>query len=355
MKTPNNKNAIYLLGFVAFCFLLYLTRHIIAPFAIAFIIAYALDPLVDKLEEWKLPRTVAIVFFLLFIVILLVLAGLIIFPIIKIQVEKLASDMPNYISTIQQWLSPFVENIIKENPARINESISKLMEKFGNLPLKLLSSSTSLLWSGFSGILSFIITLINLIIIPISCFYLLKDIDSIKEKINNLIPPRYRDSLLTLLEETNKVLGSFIRGQLTVSVILAVLYCGGLLLVGTPLSIIIGIIAGLANVVPYLGLLVGLVPALILTLLQYHDIIHLVGVLLVFGIAQALEGMVITPRIVGEQIGLHPVIIMLAILIGGQFMGFVGIVVAVPVAAVLNVFLTKGVSIYKESSLYLQK
>lgn len=355
MQSSDNKNYFYIIGIIVFCIILYATRQILAPFVIAFIIAYALDPLVDKLEEWKLPRTMAIVFFLLSILIILTLTGMIIFPVIKLQVEKFVGDMPDYTVTIQQWFSPIFESVIKEDPARIKESISNLMEKIGNIPPKLLASTSSLLWSGVSGMLNFIITLINLIIIPISCFYLLKDIDPIKEKIKALIPARYEKTVFDLTQETNEVLGGFIRGQLTVAIILAVFYSIGLSIIGTPMSIVIGIIAGLANIVPYLGLLVGLVPAILLTVLQFHDAAHLLGVLLVFGIAQAMEGMVITPRIVGDKIGLHPVVIMLAILAGGQFFGFLGILLAVPVAAVLNVFLKKGIERYKESTLFLQE
>ena len=355
MQSSDSKNYFYIIGIIAICIILYATRQILAPFVIAFIIAYALDPLVDKLEEWKLPRTMAIVFFLLFILIILTLTGMIVFPAIKLQVERLAGDMPDYTVTIQQWFSPIFENVIKEDPARIKEVISNLMEKLGNIPPKLLASTSSLLWSGFSGMLNFIITMINLIIIPISCFYFLKDIDPIKEKIKALIPTRYKETVFELKQETNEVLGGFIRGQLTVAIILAVFYSIGLSIIGTPMSIVIGIVAGLANIVPYLGLLVGLIPAILLTVLQFHDVAHLLGVLLVFGIAQAMEGMVITPRIVGDKIGLHPVVIMLAILAGGRFFGFIGILLAVPVAAVLNVFLKRGVERYKESTIFLQE
>jgi predicted PurR-regulated permease PerM len=355
MQSSDSKNYFYIIGIIAICIILYATRQILAPFVVAFIIAYALDPLVDKLEEWKLPRTMAIVFFILFILIILTLTGMIAFPAIKLQVERLAGDMPDYTVTIQQWFSPIFENVIKEDPARIKEVISNLMEKLGNIPPKLLASTSSLLWSGFSGMLNFIITMINLVIIPISCFYFLKDIDTIKEKIKALIPTRYKETVFDLTQETNEVLGAFIRGQLTVAIILAVFYSVGLSIIGTPMSIVIGIVAGLANIVPYLGLLVGLIPAILLTVLQFHGVAHLLGVLLVFGIAQAMEGMVITPRIVGDKIGLHPVVIMLAILAGGRFFGFIGILLAVPVAAVLNVFLKRGIERYKESTIFLQE
>ncbi len=353
MKNPSNKNLFFYLGFIIFCLLLYSTRYILAPFLISFLIAYALDPLVDKLESWKLPRTTAIILFFLFILIFLVLVAFVGFPLISYQIEQLVNDFPNYIKITQQWLSPFIERVVKENPAGIKVIISDLMEKFGNIPLNLLSSATSFLWSGFSSLFSFIIALINLIIIPIACFFLLKDIDSIKEKIRMLLPARHKETILNLVDEINEVLSNFIRGQLVVSSILAVVYSGGLLLVGTPLSILIGIVAGLANIIPYLGLLIGLGPALVLTLLQYHDLTHIFGVLMVFGFAQALEGMVITPRIVGDKIGLHPVIIMLAILTGGEFFGFVGIVLAVPVAAVLSIFAAKVLEQYKKSSIFL--
>lgn len=355
MSTSNSKNYFYLIGFIAFCAVIYSTRYILVPFLISFAIAYALDPLVDKLETWKLPRIMAIWVFFLMILIVLSSLALVIIPLIKIQIEKLASDVPGYIKITQQWLSPFLESIIKENPARIKEIISSFMEKFGSIPLKLLSSATSFLWSSFSSILNFIMSLISLIIIPISCFYLLKDIDSLKEKIKGLLPHRYRKAVCDLLEEINEVLSSFIRGQIAVSVLLAVLYSAGLLLIGTPMSIIIGIVAGLANIVPYMGIVIGLIPALVLTLLQFHDLHHVFGVLLVFGIVQSLEGMVITPRIVGDKIGLHPVVVMLSILVGGHFGGVIGIIFAVPIAAVCNVVLTKGIKNYKESTIFLQE
>jgi len=174
----------------------------------------------------------------------------------------------------------------------------------------------------------------------------------INKKMLSFVPARSREQVLSLIKEVDGVLAGFVRGQLMVGLIMAVLYSIGLFFCGTPMSLFIGFLAGLASLVPYLGLVFGFVPAAILTFMQTQDWVLVFGVAGVFVVVQGLEGMIITPRIVGEKIGLHPVAIILAVLLGAEFFGLVGVIVSVPVAAALNVLFTHGLNEYKSSSFY---
>jgi len=171
-------------------------------------------------------------------------------------------------------------------------------------------------------------------------------------KIFELVPPKNRDLIKETALEVNEVLSRFVRGQLMVASLMAVLYSLGLFIMGTPLSLFIGVLAGYANLVPYAGAIFGFAPAFILTLLHHQEFMPLFGVFFVFLVVQALEGMIITPRIVGEQIGLHPVVIMVSVLIGVEFFGLLGAILGVPVAAVAQVLLRRSIIKYRESSFY---
>lgn len=343
----------FFIGLLATAFLvIYFAGSALAPFIISFLIAYLLDPLVDRLESLGLPRTAAIFFFLACLLVLLTGGVLFLFPIIRLQVENLANDLPGYIQTAQELIMPWISKFV-ENPEKIQEHTRETLLKLGNLPLKILGSLAGFSWNAVSGFVNFTLAAIKLVIIPVATFYILRDLDKIKERAFDLVPMDSREAVSRLAGKLHAVLGNFIRGQLTVVLILSVIYSVGLLLVGIPLSIPIGILAGLANIVPYLGLILGLFPTLILSYLQFHDAMHPLMVCLVFGVAQALDGTVITPKIVGDKIGLHPVAIMLAILLGGQLLGFTGILAAVPFAAAVNVFWSEWLERYKKSEIYL--
>jgi sporulation integral membrane protein YtvI len=340
-------------GLLAAAFLvIYFAGSALAPFLISFIIAYILDPLVDWLESFGLPRTAAIFFFLACLLLLFAGGILFLFPIIRLQVENMAKDLPGYIQTAQELIMPWISRFV-ENPEKVQAVTRETMMKLGNLPLKIVGSLATVSWNAVSGFVSFILAAVKLVIIPVATFYLLRDINKIKKNAYALVPRDMTDTVSRLAERLHIVLSNFVRGQLTVVCILAIIYSVGLFLVGIPLSLPIGIMAGLANIVPYLGLILGLMPTLILSYLQFHDAMHPLMVCLVFGVAQALDGAVITPKIVGDKIGLHPVAIMVAILLGGQLLGFTGILVAVPAAAAVNVFWTEWLYNYKKSETYL--
>jgi predicted PurR-regulated permease PerM len=192
----------------------------------------------------------------------------------------------------------------------------------------------------------------NLVLIPVVMFYLLRDWDVMMDKIGFLLPRNVEKKVTLWAQECDEVLGAFIKGQLLVMLALGVIYSLGLWSVGLDLALLVGMLAGLASIVPYMGFIVGIVAAGVAAMLQFNDLTMLAWVGVVFAIGQALEGMVLTPLLVGDRIGLHPVAVIFAIMAGGQLFGFVGILIALPVAAVIMVLLRHLHQGYKSSKLY---
>jgi len=352
MTRERNTQTIYfvVVGVLLAVIFFYFSRRVLTPFFIAFALAYLLDPVTDRLESLKISRTFSVLVLMAGVFSLVTGIGLLIFPLLKLQAEHLVSNLPNYIAILQEWMYPLL-GVVGE-PEKIQGILNRELLKVGELPLKVISSITSILWGSVAGLFSFILLLANLVIIPVVMFYLLRDYDLINKKMLSFVPARFREQVLSLIKEIDGVLAGFVRGQLMVGLIMAGLYSIGLFFCGTPMSLFIGLLAGLASLVPYLGLVFGFVPAAILTFMQTQDWVLVFGVAGVFAVVQGLEGMIITPRIVGEKIGLHPVAIILAVLLGAEFFGLVGVIVSVPVAAALNVLFTHGLNEYKSSSFY---
>lgn len=192
----------------------------------------------------------------------------------------------------------------------------------------------------------------NFLLIPVVTFYLLRDWDIITQRVSELIPRPYYRTVNAITKDANSVLSSFLRGQLSVMLALGTIYTIGLWIVGVELSLLIGMGAGMISFVPYLGTIVGLIAGVIAALVQFADINHIIYVLIVFGIGQILEGFVLTPWLVGDRIGLHPVAVIFAVLAGGQLFGFVGVLLGLPLAAVVMVLLRHGHERYLSSKLY---
>jgi predicted PurR-regulated permease PerM len=331
---------------------LYFSRRVIMPFFVAFALAYLLDPLVDRLEHWKFSRTLSVVFLLLVFFALILGAGLLLFPLLRLQAENLTQNLPAYIDVVQNWLRPFLEKVAGLDQQKIQQILNEGMARFGELPLKVLSFIGAFLWDSLSSLFSVILMVANLVIIPVVMFYLLRDFDKINEKVLALIPPRFKEKTIETVEEIDRVLASFVRGQLMVGLLMGVLYSIGLYAIGTPMSLFIGFVAGLANLVPYLGVIIGFFPAAILTYLQVQEWLPVAWVVGVFGVVQMLEGMVITPRVLGDNIGLHPVAVIFAVLLGAELFGLMGIILGVPAVAVLNVLIRRGILHYKKSAFF---
>ena len=330
--TSDNRIA-WLITFAISGGLLYLLAPILTPFIAAGLLAYIGDPLADRLQRLKFPRTLAVVTVFLLTFLFLGLLVLLVGPLIKQQIEALFAALPGIMSQVEQvWLPRVAEllNIEPGDDVGLSAFLSRYSDMAGNWAGKALSSV------GSTGSM-LAAAVISLFLIPILTFYLLRDWDFIIAHLGTLVPDSQRDTVFKLARETDDVLGAFLRGQLLVMFALAVLYSIGLSIVGVKFAIAIGVVSGLVSFVPYLGLVFGIGLAGITVLLEPNPLWSLIGVVITFSVAQMLEGTVLTPKLVGDKIGLHPVLVIFAIAAGGQLFGFFGILLALPLAAVLSV------------------
>jgi len=354
MDRDKNKN-LFLISVIIFlfvCILLYLSRRVVAPFFIAFTLAYIMDPLVDKMVHKGFPRTGSVLFLMAVFFFLLVFACILFIPILSTQTESLMQNIPIYIGIFQDWIRPLLDMVKGLDPEKVEEILNGVLSRFGELPMKALQFSGKLLWGSISNLFNIILMIANLVIIPVVMFYLLRDFDSINKRLLALIPPRLQEKTRELTLEIDQVLSSFVRGQLVVVALMGLMYALGLFLCDTPMSLSLGLMAGLVNLVPYLGLVLGFVPAAILTFMHNQEWLSVLGVAGVFAFVQGIEGMIITPRIVGENIGLHPVAVIFAVLLGGELFGLVGMLLGVPIVAILNVLFSRSIFQYKNSPFY---
>jgi len=330
--------------------LLYLLAPILLPFIAGGLLAYLGDPLVDRLEKFNISRTLAVVvvFFILFLLILPLVLFLI--PLVESQMKLLIEKTPEYIDWVMVNLEPTLQKTFGVNIPALE--IEQLKETF--------TQQFSLAGSFFKGLLrtvthsGFVVAswAANLFLIPVISFYLLRDWDKLVAYLHDLLPRNIEPIVTRLAKESDEVLGAFLRGQMMVMLALGIIYATGLKFVGLEFSLLIGMLAGLLSFIPYMGLVVGIIVAGFAVMLQTHDPMNLLWVALVFGVAQMIEGMLLTPLLVGDRIGLHPVAVIFAVLAGGQLFGFFGILLALPVFAVIAVVMRYFHKSYKKSVMY---
>lgn len=340
-----------LLGVLVFGgWLIYLLAPVLTPFLISALLAYLGDPLVDRLEARKFSRTLGVVVVFTIMTLLFLILLLVMIPLLEKQISILIEKVPQWIDWFQQSVLPGIASYAGFETPSLDTSAFKraLMGNWQSLSGALGEMFGKLTHSG----LVVVNWLAFLLLIPVVTFYLLRDWDILVAKVNDLLPRRIEGIVTRLAKECDAVLAEFFRGQLSVMLALAIIYTLGLMIVGLDLAFLIGILAGLVSFVPYLGFVVGIVVAGIAAVMQFHDAIHLLYVAVVFGIGQALEGMVLSPLLVGDRIGLHPVAVIFAVMAGGQLFGFFGVLLALPVAAMIVVILRHWQEIYKVSDFY---
>ncbi len=336
--------------FLVLGWLVYLLSPILTPFLMAATLAYLGDPFADWLESKKIPRTFAVVIVFVVLTLVGVVFILMMIPMLKQQVELVANKTPIVINYFQTEALPWLyEKLGTDADALQLTSIEQTLKEqlssnsgfLANIMKSLTSSGLALFgWLG------------NLVLIPVVTFYLLRDWDDLVARVSRLFPRHVEPVVRKLALECDEVLSAFVRGQLMVMVALGFIYAIGLWIVGLDLALLVGMIAGLASIVPYLGFIIGIVFAIVAGLIQFGDPQVLIWIALVFGVGQMLEGMVLTPLLVGDKIGLHPVAVIFAILAGGQLFGFIGVLIALPVAAVIMVLLRHVHDRYVKSLLY---
>lgn len=337
-------------GVVGAGILVYLLQPILAPFLIGAGLAYLGDPIADRLEERGLTRTWAVVVVFIVLSLMLALLLLLLIPMIFRQLDYLQSQLPNIGAWVHQTALPWIQAKVGFEPDQVRmEKIRQTV--VDNLP-QTSDVATAVIKKVTTSSLAFVGFLANLVLIPVVAFFLLRDWDVLMSKIRALLPRKQELTVVHLAKECDEVLGAFVRGQLTVMVALGVFYSLGLWMMGLKLAFLIGMLAGLASIVPYLGFFVGIVAALIAAWFQFGDFLHLGIAVGIFLAGQALEGMLLTPLLVGDKIGLHPVAVIFAIMAGGQLFGFVGILLALPVAAVIMVIIRHMHDLYMGSEWY---
>lgn len=336
--------------FVVASALLYLLAPILLPFIAGALLAYLGDPLVDRLETFKISRTlsVVVVFFVAFLIILPVFFFLV--PLLEAQIKLLFAKMPGYIDWVMVNLEPMLKDTfgISIPALEIEQLKGTFGEQFSNAGgffkgLIRTVSHSGMVVAGWAA---------NLFLIPVITFYLLRDWDNLVAYIHDLLPRSVEPTVSRLAKESDDVLGAFLRGQMLVMLALGTIYAIGLKLIGLELALLIGMLAGVLSFIPYMGLIVGISVAGVAVMLQTQDPTNLLWVSLVFIAAQAIEGTILTPLLVGDKIGLHPVAVIFSVLAGGQLFGFFGILLALPVFAVLAVIMRHFSQSYKDSHLY---
>jgi len=340
----------WLVGALLSGWLLWLLAPVLTPFLVGAVLAYIGNPLVTRLASWHLSRGVAVTVVFLLFSLLLLGTLLVLLPLLQEQFLLLAERTPRYLAWLRNEVLPWLQGWLGDiaalpDPERIERALRENWQTAGGVLGGLLESISR---SGFT-LLTWIA---NLVLVPVVTFYLLRDWDALLESLHALLPRRYAPALVRLAREADTMLGAFLRGQLLIMVLLGTLYATGLWLVGLELALLIGLLAGLVSFVPYLGVIVGVVAAGAAAAMQFQEWLPLLYVAAVFGVGQAVEGMVLQPLLIGERIGLHPVAVIFAVLAGGQLFGFFGVLLALPVAAVLAVVLRHACEHYRQSDLY---
>lgn len=349
----NTQRYIFILGVLAVLgVFLYALRSVLLPFVVGMLAAYFFDPVVQKLANKRMSRnaaTLAVISGVLLIVLpLLVLLCGAIFS----QIADFAAKVPNYVTSFVQRVTPLLQDLHERFPdfsfGNVEDMVRRNISEAFKLVGKLLSGVIA---NGFE----FINVMSLLVISPVVAFYLLRDWPKITENIMELIPRKNKQSVIDGISAVNKIISGYLRGQVMVCLFLGTFYSCGLMLVGLDLGLLVGFLAGVISFIPYVGSISGFAMAMALVITQYGTAVKIAEVVAVFAIGQFIEGNFLTPKLVGENIGLHPVWVMFALLAGGVLLGLLGMIIAVPVAAIIGVLLSYLIKHYKQSKIYLEK
>ncbi|WP_201026359.1 AI-2E family transporter [Paramesorhizobium deserti] len=345
------RQAVFWLGAMAvFVLFLVVFSSILLPFVAGLALAYFLDPVADRLERLGLSRLAATVVILVLFLIVLVLAVMIIVPVLATQLTDFIARLPGYITQLQSLIadrdSPWLKKVIGVDSSVIQDNLSTLLQQGAGF----LSTLFQSLWNSGKALIDiaalFVVT-------PVVAFYMLLDWDRMIERIDSWIPRDHLHDVRQIAREMDAAIAGFIRGQGTVCLILGTIYAVGLTIVGLNFGLLIGLFAGLISFIPYIGSLVGLVLAIGVALVQFWpDWIMVSAVAIVFFIGQFIEGNILQPKLVGSSVGLHPVWLMFALFAFGSFLGFTGMLIAVPAAAAVGVLVRFALGRYLQSPMY---
>jgi predicted PurR-regulated permease PerM len=328
--------------------------EIFTPFLAAFILAYALRPVASWLEGLHIPRALAATLTIVFGLSLVTGLFMLLANLLGHEIPLIKTKLPIWVQNTQAWLEPTLAKYqMQFDWVALRETVTQKVTDHLSTNADALVSSTldTILLSGSSVVNGFV----NLILIFFVLFYLLIDWNHFFKLLEGFIPPRYKDTARHLCMHTDGLLSQYLRGQILVILVMATFYSLGLSLVGMDGAIALGVFTGLMIIIPYIGIALGLGIGILSAILQFGFGPELIWVLAIFGIGQALEGFFLTPRLVGERIGLHPVAVLFALIIFGKLFGFFGVLLALPASAVSLVLIQFGWSLYIKSSWYQGK
>jgi predicted PurR-regulated permease PerM len=329
--------------------LLFVLKAALTPLAAAFVIAYLIDPLIDRLERLGVRRRFGIL-------LVLGLTGAVVLGVLLVAIPRLVRELTSLAERMPGYLERLVTVAVPELETRLGielpGTLEELLSGLSGTELSVLGAARDLLIGALSTATGTVSILVGLLVIPILAYYLLVEFDQVMRRVAEWIPRPQRDYVIEKARTADHLISGFLRGQLLVAAILGVLYALGFGAIGVDLAIGVGLLAGVMALVPYLGNVVAVGLASTLCVLEFGFDWHLLAVLAWYVVVQNLEGFVLTPRIVGGSVGLHPGAVIVALLIGGDLFGFLGLLIAVPAAAVVKVFVDELLEAYRRSTFF---
>ena len=347
--TASPRRLVFILGLVTALALIYLLRGVLIPLFFAFLLAYALDPVVDRLELLKVPRSVGAMLVMTLMCGLGITVVVLIVPYLIDEFRLAGDQLPEQMRELKERLDPWVWQVFHINlPHTWGELASKVAESARARMPDVIQGSTGALF----GTLNIIIIVVAALIVPVFSLYLLIDFDRNVDRFQGLVPRRWVPLVASIASEIHRTLGGYVRGQLTACAVLSALYAGGLMLAGLRLAVPIGVITGMLAFVPYVGFGIGVCMAVTIAFLNWHGVNHLLAVVAVMFLVQILDGMAVTPRIVGKSVGLRPIEVLLTMMAAATLFGFLGVILAVPLGAVVKILLSRATGVYLGSDFY---
>jgi len=361
--TPGHTAVLALAVVLTLFWILQTTGFLLAPFVLALVLAYVLDPLVDRVQGRRVGRSLAIILLAVPVLVLLAVAFVLGVPALARQTGDLIQSAPEFLQRVADWLEAAQERALRIDLPLIEEEemLTRLRSVDSAAIIAFLEERKEAIFQGaWSGVLglgkglgSFLSILGYVVLTPVLTFYLLRDFDKLKGRIADLLPASARAGIVEVAGEYDGLLARYLRGQVTVALLMGTITALGLLVLRFPYAILLGVLVAVFSVVPYLGLILSLVPALFIAIVSGNVLISLLKIVVVYGVSQGLEGAVVSPRIVGDSVGLHPVWVVLALAVGGFYFGFVGLLIGVPLAVGVKLLVVRGVHRYRQSDLYL--
>ena len=330
------------------------SRVVLVPLLSSLALAYMLEPFVEAFEQRGWTRNLSVLVTLALAFVVLVLALIFVIPGLWAQLVKSYEQLPNALEAGHRVFDPFITQLKTTSPP-IYEFIESLLLKFRSPEQQAEIGATLGKWiqGGLLKLVTATSSLLDLLLIPFFVFYLLSDYHKMTSRMESWVPPRHRHKASDLLSRISAVISAYVRNQLVIAFAMGVLYAIGFAILRVPLALTLGLISGLLNFIPYVGTLTGLVLAVSFSALNGAGIGRIIGILVVFGLVQTVEGYYLTPKLLGEKLNLHPLVVLLGLVVGGNLFGLVGIILAVPVIAATKVVLRfLEEDIYQNSAFY---